>query len=87
MEINNIKGFLEKFKKLKPTDTFVKEAFSDSIKEIMNIEIEKGEITVSGSNIFLNAHPTLKSEIYLNKREILESIENKLQKKTIKNII
>ena len=87
MEINNIKGLLERFKKLKPTDTFVKEAFIETLNEVMNVEINKDEITVSGSNIFLNVHPTLKSEIFLKKRAILELLEKKLEKKLVKNII
>ena len=87
MEINNISKLLEKFKKLKPSDLFVKEAFIDVIKEVLSVEISKEEITVSGSNLFLNVHPTLKSEIFLKKKAILESLEEKLQKKQIKNII
>jgi len=87
MEFNNISSLLERFKKLKPSDTYVKEAFIDSMKEIMNVEIVKSEINVNGSNIFINAHPALKSEIYLQKKAILSSLEEKLQKKQIKNII
>ncbi len=87
MEMNNISGLLARFKKLKPSDLFIKEAFIESIKEVMNVEVSKDEITVSGSNIFLNAHPALKSEIHLNKKEILKSLENKLRKKQVENII
>jgi hypothetical protein len=87
MEINNIAKLLEKFKKLKPSDLYVKEAFIESMKEVMNVEISKAEINVNGSNIFLTVHPALKTEIFLRKKEILKSLEQKLNKSLIKNII
>ena len=85
--MNNISGLLAKFKKLKPSDTYVKEAFIETMKEVMNVEVFKPEINVQGSNIFLNVHPALKTEIFLKKKEILESLDKKLQKKVVKNII
>ena len=59
----------------------------ECMKEIMGVELSKAEININGSNIFLTVHPALKTEIFLRKKEILKSLEQKLKKETIKNII
>ena len=87
MNFNNISNFLEKFKNLKPTDTYIQEAFIETVKEVMNVELSKSEITVKRHTIFLNVHSTLKTELYLRKKEILQTLEKKLKKETIANFV
>ena len=87
MDFNNISGLLERFKNLKPSDTYVKEAFIDVMKEVMNVEMHKEEIKVQGKNIYLSVHPALKTEIHLQKKSVLEALKNKLQKHEVENII
>ncbi len=87
MDFNNISGFLEKFKNLKPSDTYIKDVFISCVKEIMNVDITKNEITVQRETIFLNVHPTLKTELYLHKKAILKLLQEKLKKYTINNIV
>ena len=87
MNFNNISNFLEKFKTLKPTDTYIQEAFIESVKEVMNIELTKNEISVQRHTLFLNVHPTLKTELYLRKKDILRLLEKKLKKDTVTNFV
>jgi topoisomerase IA-like protein len=87
MNFNNISNFLEIFKNLKPTDTYIQEAFIETVKEVMNVELSKSEIKVQKYTLFLNVHPALKTELYLRKKEILETLGKKLKKETITNFV
>lgn len=84
----NISGFLEKFKNITPPDKFVKDELVDVVKDVVGIDIEKENIGVRNGTIFISVDPIVKNEIFLKKREVLESLKEKLKvyKKTVRGL-
>ena len=86
MSINNIDGFLERFKKLKPTDLHIKESLIWIIKDVYGTTLKNEEIKVSKDIIFLNIHPTFKTELFFKRNEILERLNKEIKPLVIKDI-
>lgn len=84
----NISSFLEKFKNITPPDKFVKDEFIGVVKDVIGIDIKKENIAVRGGKIFLSIDPIVKNEIFLRKRDMLETLKERLKvyKKTIKSL-
>jgi hypothetical protein len=78
MSLNNIKGLLERFRDIEPTDRRIKRAFQAAIKAILDIDIEPADITVSRDIVFLKTHPVVRSEIMLKKKEVLRMMSAEL---------
>lgn len=73
MELN-LKNYLKKFEQLLPYETRVRNATIKTIEEIFKTTIDRKKITVSGSQIFINAPSAVKSEIQLKQKSIIEKI-------------
>jgi hypothetical protein len=84
----NIGDYLSKFKNITPPDKFVKDELVLVVKEIVGVEIEKGDIDVRNGTIFLSVDPIVKNEIFLRKAEVMENLKEKLKiyKKTIRDL-
>ncbi len=75
----NINVFLERFQKFMPTDRRVRmtiQAFMENILEINDV-LDKDSVRCSGTNIFLNVNPYLKSELMNHSAEILNLLREK----------
>ena len=83
----NIGDFLIKFKKLTPPDKEIKEVFCESILNILNIKINKNNISIKNNIIFVKENIFIKNEIFLNQNKILNYIKSKLGKNTPKKIL
>lgn len=79
---NNIGEYLTKFKKLTPPNAFVKEKCIAVLKEELNIELSGDEIDIQGGVVYIKANQIIKSEILLNKNEILQKLNLQLEKYT-----
>ncbi len=73
MELN-LKNYLKKFEQLLPYETRVRNATVKTLEEIFKVTIDRKKITVSGSQVFINAPAALKSEIQLKQKSILGKI-------------
>jgi hypothetical protein len=84
----NISDYLAKFKNITPPDKFVKDELVSVVKDVVGVEIEKGDIDVRNGTIFLSVDPLIKNEIFLRKGEVMESLKEKLRayKKTVRDI-
>ncbi|MCK9351297.1 MAG: DciA family protein [Candidatus Paceibacterota bacterium] len=82
----NISSYLEKFKRIEPPGDTVKEAAQPAIFEAVGIKIDKQEMEVKDGVLFLLVPSAVKNEVYMNKRGILEKINNILKEKTVKDI-
>lgn len=84
----NISDFLEKFKNITPPDKFIKDELIGAVRDIVCIDIKKDDINVRLGTVFLSVDPIIKNEIFLRKKEVLESLKERLKvyKKTIKSL-
>lgn len=78
-----IKDLLGRFKELLSNEDYKKEAVRDTLKNILNLDIEKEKITIEKNSILLDINPVYKNEVFIKKDIILNSIFEKLGKKNM----
>jgi len=78
-----IKDLLGRFKELLSNEDYKKEAVRDTLKNILNLDIEKEKITIEKNSILLDINPVYKNEVFIKKDIILTSIFEKLGKKNM----
>ena len=79
----DISKYLEKFSKLSTSRGFLRESVVSSIKEICNFDIEPTKIDEKNGIVRISERPIIKSEIFLKKQRILNSLEKKIGKKVV----
>lgn len=84
---SDISPFLNKFKHIKPPDDAVKDVCIKTIKEILDISLQKSEIKIQHNKITLFTNPTVKNEIFLHRMRVLKEINNTLAGKNIQDIV
>ena len=70
-----ISFYLEKFRSFVPPHASIKKAAADVVQRLLGENIPEESITVRNNTLFLSVHPTLKSELYIRKLEVLQEIE------------
>lgn len=83
----NIKFFLEKFKTALGGEEAFKEDFCLIVKEKTTFTLSKKHVSFKGGTVRIGGDPYLKTEIFLNKESILESLREKHPQKEILDII
>ncbi|MDB4984512.1 MAG: hypothetical protein JWM20_691 [Patescibacteria group bacterium] len=82
----DIADYLKKFSGSLPREAKVRNAVISSLKEILNIELDRDKIKVSKETVFIMANSALRSEISMKQEKILESINNQDPELKIKKI-
>ena len=85
--MNNIGDYLKRFTKLEPSDRRVKRAVSEAVSEITGVIVGEDDLKVSGKTVFLNIHPTAKTEIFFKKKKILNQLEDTLGREMVNNLV
>lgn len=87
MAWSNLGNYLEKFRRIKAPEDFLRDKISLTIKDILKFEIELKDIEVRGAIIFIKTNnAALKNAIFLNKEKILEKLSKKLGKHSPKDL-
>jgi len=73
--MKNIGDFLAKFKKLAANSAHERETIARAIKNATSFDIPEDSFKKSGSVLYINIHPTIKSEIFLRKETILAALK------------
>ena len=76
----NVSLYLEKFKTLGLAEYVAKDALISVIKKSIGVEIEKKDVEYRNGKFQIKAEPIIKSQIYIKKIEILESLSKELKK-------
>lgn len=72
--MKSLTTLLERYTHIQAPDATLKKAFVKAVEDIVEINIEVKDITISKTTIFLNAPSAVKSEIRINQREILTKV-------------
>ncbi|NTV22646.1 MAG: hypothetical protein HGB03_03775 [Candidatus Yonathbacteria bacterium] len=83
----SINSFLERFTQFVPDTHSVKKTCSVSISSICHISISEDVISYKQGTIFLSCRSTIKNEILLHKKEVLEDIQKNIPHIHIERII
>lgn len=77
---NNIATYLSRFKNITPPNAFIKDKCSAILKAKLGVELSSDEIDVQKEVVYIKASQIIKSEILLNKNEILKRLNLELKK-------
>lgn len=86
MDYSHIKKYLEKFKVLVSKREDVYLLISDVIFENIKKRIEVKNINIKGVFLYLSVSPLVKSEILIKKKEILDTLNSKIENRKILDI-
>lgn len=84
--MENIKNLLERINTIKPPDFNIRESARDSIKEVLGEDVDIKGISVKGRSVHVEGGASFKSEVFLNKRKIVEKLKEKLPNISIEDI-
>ncbi|RJQ30477.1 DUF721 domain-containing protein [Candidatus Parcubacteria bacterium] len=85
--MNSISNYLNKFFVISPPGKFYQNETVKVLNDIFRIQLKPEEIEVRFGEIYIKKqNPILKNEIFFNKKQILEQINQKLKNHEIKNI-
>ncbi len=89
----HITEYFKKFTHLAPPEKVVKEAVEKTVEKHIGVKIAPDSIRVenagqngSGSTVYIAEHPTLKNEIFMHKRAILDDLRASLGAKAPRDI-
>jgi len=82
-----IKDLLARFNSLLISEEIKISSLIKAVKEVAKIDINKDEVKIKGSTVFLSIKPIYKNEIFLKKDKILNKITESLGSKAPKEIL
>ena len=84
--MNNLGGFLEKFKNLLGTSKFQKDAVISMIESVVKIKLQDKEIDIKDFVVYIKASPAVRGEIFMRKQKILDELKKVLANKAPREI-
>jgi len=79
--MEQISFFLAKFKNLGLDDALAREAFIEIINKTLGVKLDQKSVRLKDGTFFVSAHPGIKSELFLKREKILESLSKTLGEK------
>lgn len=79
--MDQISIYLEKFKNYGFKEIQQKELVIETIEELFDVKLERKNIKINNGEILISISGPLKSEIFIQKSKLIESIQNKLRGK------
>ncbi len=79
--MDNVSGFLEKFKKIFQSASARKEVFIKGVEEATKIKLEEKDFDIKDFTVVLKTGPGVKNEIFMRKNKILEVMKKQLENK------
>jgi hypothetical protein len=77
--MNRIGDFLARFNLFVPVDTIVSRTISDGIRDVTGVTIDPKQITHTSGKAFVATHAVTKTNIALNQKKILETVNLRLK--------
>ncbi|MBU6430856.1 MAG: hypothetical protein KGJ58_01050 [Patescibacteria group bacterium] len=73
----NVSIYLDKFKTISSKKDFFKESVAISLKKNLEIDIDKKNIEIRNSILYLKINPTVKNELFMKKKYIIDELKEK----------
>lgn len=88
MAWNNISQYLEKFFTITPPKKFYQREIIKALNEVLGVELKNSEdVDYRFGVVYIkNNNQALKNEIFLNKEQIIEKLNQKIKNNKIKDI-
>ena len=79
--MENISSFLQRFKALLSSAGARKQISLEAIKEFFNIDIDPEKVKIKNDVLFLDVSPAFKSALFLKKKDLLNTINQRVGSK------
>ena len=86
MSLDPLNSFFSRFKHITPPDEFIRKKVCDFVLEKFKIQIKIKDVSIRNGVIYLSVKPTLKSEVFIRKEELLSYIKEKTNIKTLYDV-
>lgn len=87
MSFDPIISFFDRFKKITLPNESVRRTTSEVLKEVLGVNVDISQISVERRDLKIKSNSFIKSEIFLHKEQILQSLKEKLGEQAPKNIL
>ena len=87
MSFDPITSFFNRFKKITLPDESVRKTTATVLKEVVGVNVDISQVSVERGNLRIKSNSLIKSEIFLHKEQILQSLKEKLGDQAPKNIL
>jgi hypothetical protein len=72
--VNPFQQFLDKFSKFLESAKASKKPLIEVIFAVTNVQLKEEELTIKDDIVYLQTHPLVKNEIFMNKKKILAAL-------------
>ncbi|MEK9181982.1 MAG: hypothetical protein AAB781_00125 [Patescibacteria group bacterium] len=73
----NISIYLDKFKNIESKNSVLKNIITDSVGNILKININKKDVEIKNGVIYLKVNPVVRNEVFINKVGIIKELNAK----------
>lgn len=73
----NLSHYLKKFEQLLPYEVRARNAVIAALQEVFKVTLQRSQVSINGTQVFITASTALKSEIVLKQAKILVVITEK----------
>ena len=87
MSFDPVTSFFDRFKKITLPDETVRKTTAVVLKEVVGVNVDISQISMERGNLRIKNNALVKSEIFLHKEQILQSLKEKLGDQAPKNIL
>ncbi len=84
--MNNLEGFLKKFRLIVGARESERSAVSDVLTSVLGVKLSEDSIVIKNKTISINCSPIIKSQIFLNKSKILAELNKNPGLKNVADI-
>jgi len=88
VEIQNIKNFLDRFKKITPPNLSIRKAVISSVKKETGLLVGEEEVSFNSKNgtVYIEKEGHLKNTLFIKKERIIKEANRKLGKGLVKDL-
>jgi len=86
MALNSLSSFLDRFKKFTSPNKVIYETIIKVLYNTLRVKLNKSSIKIENKVLYIKSNPVVKNEIFLHKKQILQTLKKKLKKQTINDI-
>jgi hypothetical protein len=80
--MQKLEFLLDRYRHITVPDDTVRTEFVRVVKNILDVEIDKGDVSVRKGVLYVKACPALKSELFMRQNKIMDEMKVLLEKKT-----
>lgn len=79
--MNPITSLLERIRSITPPDETIRQRIVSIVEDVLRFKLDKKDIVIRNLVVYIKTPPVIRSEIFMNKKFILESLKQEFGNK------